>query len=333
VFATFPTGSRPGELVLRDFDADGRLDYATVSEGANCVSVGLGHGDGSFDAAPSAYVVGTYASGLAAGDFDGDGDVDLAAGWKYGVRVLFNQGNGAFTAGPAQLFGYYNKRLAAGDFDLDGKLDLSATFASSGDVKILAGSGTGTFSVYRAYPAGTQTYALALGDWNDDSILDLLTADNNGSDARIWSSECGTWSYCTAKTNSLGCVPQIGFSGSPSASAGSGFLVSASNLRNNQSGMLLYSVHGRAATPFHGGILCLAGPFNRTAVQNSGGSPAGADCTGQLSYDFNVRIASGIDPALVPGVHVDVQYYTRDSGFAPPDNIGLTNALEFTIGP
>ena len=29
--------------------------------------------------------------------------------------------------------------------------------------------------------------------------------------------------YCTAKTNSLGCLPTIGFTGAPSASAGSGF--------------------------------------------------------------------------------------------------------------
>jgi hypothetical protein len=202
------------------------------------VSVVFGHGDGSFATTAAAYVIGTYPSGLAAGDFDRDGDIDLIAGSKYGLRVLVNQGNGTFVAGPVQFFAYYSKSLAVGDFNQDGQADVLATFAGSADVKILAGNGNGTFAVNRSYPAGTQVYAMTLGDWNGDSILDFAVADSNGSDVRIWSSKCGTWTYCTAKTNSLGCVPQIGFTGTPSMTAGSGFVISASNIRNDQSSML-----------------------------------------------------------------------------------------------
>jgi hypothetical protein len=56
--------------------------------------------------------------------------------------------------------------------------------------------------------------------------------------------------YCTAKLNSLGCTPTIGFSGASSASAGSGFTVSCSNMRNNKSGLMLYGISGPATTPF-----------------------------------------------------------------------------------
>jgi hypothetical protein len=141
----FPAGSMPSNMVLVDLNGDGALDYATVNEGANSVSVVFGHGDGTFETTALNYVVGTYPSGFTSGDFNGDGKVDLAVGWKYGMRVLVNQGHGTFANGPLHQFGYYNKGLVAGDFNHDGKLDLLATFATSADLKLLAGSGNADF--------------------------------------------------------------------------------------------------------------------------------------------------------------------------------------------
>ncbi len=60
--------------------------------------------------------------------------------------------------------------------------------------------------------------------------------------------------YCTAKLNSLGCTPRIGFVGFPSASAGFGFVVKAINVINNEPGLMLYGNAGRAAAPFVGGL-------------------------------------------------------------------------------
>ena len=140
--------------------------------------------------------------------------------------------------------------------------------------------------------------------------------------------------YCTAKVNSLGCTPQIGGSGTPSASQGSGFLVTAASLINQKFGLLLYSTAGPAATPFQGGTLCLAAPLKRTPGANTGGSPATvSDCSGALAFDFNQRIASGVDPALVAGARVWCQHYARDPGFPPPGNTSLTAGLEFAIEP
>src|SRR5690349_10625292 len=196
-----PSGAKPGNMVLVDLNGDGALDYSTINGIGSSVSVVFGHGDGSFDSSAASYVFGTYPSGLACGDFDLDGDTDLAVGWKYGLRVLLNQGDGTFTNGPAHAFGYYNKSLAAGDFNQDGKLDLVATFASPGELAILAGDGNANFSLYQSFPAGAQAYAMAIGDWNRDSILDAATADNSSNEIRIWSSHCGTAIYCTAKVN------------------------------------------------------------------------------------------------------------------------------------
>ncbi|HVS11630.1 MAG TPA: choice-of-anchor B family protein [Planctomycetota bacterium] len=141
-------------------------------------------------------------------------------------------------------------------------------------------------------------------------------------------------SYCTAKVNSLACVPQIGFSGIPSASAGAGFSISAVNALNQKNGLLFYGKSGSQALPFQGGFLCVKAPTIRTPVQASGGTPQpGSDCTGTFDIDFNAWIASGADPALIAGAQVWAQYWSRDPGFAPPDNTNLTDALAFTVQP
>ena len=136
--------------------------------------------------------------------------------------------------------------------------------------------------------------------------------------------------YCTAKVNSAGCTPAMAFAGSPSASAGSGFDLSASQILDNKFGLLFYSKTGPDSSPFMGGTLCVKPPLVRTPIQNSGGSPP---CGGTFSFDFNAYIASGADPALISGQQVWSQYWSRDPGFAPPDNTNPTDAVEFTIQP
>ncbi|MEO6709705.1 MAG: hypothetical protein ABI054_07485, partial [Planctomycetota bacterium] len=145
-------------------------------------------------------------------------------------------------------------------------------------------------------------------------------------------------SYCTAKLNSLGCLPSILSSGVPSASAGSGFVVQGSNVRNVKPGLLLYGVNGRASTPFQGGFLCMSPGVRRSTPLNSGGSPSGNDCTGVYSIDMNAFAVGALGgtplPALtVAGTRVDCQFWGRDQGFSVPNNSTLTNALEYTTCP
>ena len=141
----------------------------------------------------------------------------------------------------------------------------------------------------------------------------------------------GMQTYCTAKTSSQGCTPLIGWSGQPpSASAGSGFLLTASNLLQQTTLLFCYGTSGPAALPFHGGTLCVLPPLRRGPPLTSAGSKA---CWGGANFDFNAWIASGIDPSLGPGVEVHAQAWFRDPGFAPPDDVGLTPGLRFVIGP
>ncbi|MEO6711350.1 MAG: hypothetical protein ABI054_02585 [Planctomycetota bacterium] len=143
--------------------------------------------------------------------------------------------------------------------------------------------------------------------------------------------------YCTAKTNSLGCVPMIASAGVPSVSAGAGFTVAASSVINNKPGLMIYGDAGQAAIPLSGGLLCVSAPVHRTIGLNSGGS-AGNDCTGVYSIDMNAFLVGALGGAPsaflgVPGTVVDSQFWGRDNGFAAPNNATLSDGLEWTVGP
>jgi hypothetical protein len=139
--------------------------------------------------------------------------------------------------------------------------------------------------------------------------------------------------YCTSQPNSIGCIPAIGFSGVPSATAGSGFFVTASSVLNHRAGLLFYGTAGPASAPLGLGTRCVAAPLRRTPIQDSGGNPGASDCSGRFSFDFNAWIASLADPSLVPGQDVWAQYYSRDPGFAPPNNTNVTDAVRFVVCP
>jgi hypothetical protein len=134
--------------------------------------------------------------------------------------------------------------------------------------------------------------------------------------------------YCTSKVNSQGCTPSIGATGTPSASAGSGFVLTTTNELDNQLGLYFYSRSAANSAPFQGGTLCGTRPLMRTPVQDSGGTPP---CGGAYTMDFNAYIAGGADPALVPGQPVWVQTWSHDP--ASPSTTNLSDAITFTICP
>lgn len=165
------------------------------------------------------------------------------------------------------------------------------------------------------------------------SATNLVAGDTNVSDDIFLIDRTCTGAistYCTAKTNSLGCLPSIGSIGLPSQSGMDNFYVTASNVLNNKLGMMLWSL-APANNPFGGGTLCLLQPIVRTPAQNSGGSTSGTDCTGTYSYHFSQSYM--IQQLLAANTTIYAQYWSRDPGFVIPNNIGLTNGLRFTICP
>lgn len=138
--------------------------------------------------------------------------------------------------------------------------------------------------------------------------------------------------YCSARTNSLGCTPAVGWSGLPSASPLSSFSITLAHSLNQRPGLLVYGLNGPAALPQLGGLVCVAPPLRRSPMLSSGGAPVGLDCSGAFSFDFGALIASGSDPALVAGALVHAQWLVRDPG-NPAGSFNSSDALRFTIAP
>ena len=233
----------------------------------------------------------------------------------------------------------------AKELEVTGFQELGTSVAIAGDTAVIGSpeEGQGRVHVYRrsgttwskaaeyvsptAQPAGRFGSSVALEGAR------LVVGEENVPQTHFLSLQ---WleppsSYCTAKVNSQGCTPAIGFTGCPSATDPNPFDVTAVQVVNNKSGTFFYGLNGPKSTPFQGGTMCVQGPRRRTPLQSSGGNPPPNDCSGVFSYDFNARIQSGADPNLVPGARVNAQYWYRDSGSS--FDIGLSDAIEFDILP
>jgi Tol biopolymer transport system component len=138
--------------------------------------------------------------------------------------------------------------------------------------------------------------------------------------------------YGPAKLNSQRCFPWISWTGVPSASGGSGFLVRADGKLNQVRGLFLYGYRTLPGSALYPNLL-VRPPLFRLPGASTGGSAAGSDCSGSLQVDFNAWVASGVDPRLVAGATVYGQFWSRDPGFAAPADYGFTDAVEITLLP
>jgi hypothetical protein len=118
------------------------------------------------------------ASGVAVGDVNGDGILDLVTSnaSTSNISVLLGRGKANFGAAAVFPTGTQPESLALADFNKDGKLDVVTANFEAGSISVLFGNGDGTFQTAQNFPAGIQTQSVAVGDVNNDGIPDIVVS-------------------------------------------------------------------------------------------------------------------------------------------------------------
>ncbi len=133
--------------------------------------------------------VGTNPSGIARGDFNGDGKLDIAVADQGSnkISILLGNGDGTFTAGTSIATGTQPGALVAADFNGDGKLDLAVADIANSRILVVLGRGDGTFVPAHVIDCSllpdcgntVDPISIAAGDFNNDGHVDLAVV--NGS--------------------------------------------------------------------------------------------------------------------------------------------------------
>ena len=145
---------------------------------------------------------------------------------------------------------------------------------------------------------------------------------------------CGIVSnYCTAGTSASGCTPTLSTSGTPSATAATGFVVSASGIEGNKDGLFFFGTNGKQSTSWGNGtsFQCVIPPVIRTGLQLGNGSSG--FCDGSFSQDLTAVWAA--KPSKNPGVgaQVQMQLWYRDPQNTSNQTTSLSDAIEFEVCP
>jgi len=193
-YLTGPTGQGPDCVAAVDVNHDGKLDLVVLDAESGEISVLLGNGDGTFQAAAQFPVgVGTIPQSFVVADFNGDGNVDVVATSGSFVYALLGDGDGTFQQATQSPMVNVAEWITTGDFNHDGKLDVAVTSNFASDVFVLLGNGDGTFQNATSYSAGSSIAHLITADLNGDNALDLAVTNYNGSVSILMGNGDGTF--------------------------------------------------------------------------------------------------------------------------------------------
>jgi|GEM_PF-1329996 len=223
----FPYGTYSGPVVFEtgDVDNDGKTDVVVVNYNDNLISVyhntsTPGAIDGATVTHVAAFSGGATPQGVALGDADGDGRLDIAIN-NYGnntvyiYRNLSSPGVVSFESPYGYSTGYYPVTgLAFQDFDLDGKVDLA--FTNSGDatfsvMKNVGSPGAINFNTRVDYYYGANPQGLVAGDLDGDGKPDIAIANRDAYTVTVF-----------RNTSSYGVIDASSFELTPTLSAGAG---------------------------------------------------------------------------------------------------------------
>jgi hypothetical protein len=291
------------------------------------VTILLGKGDGTFTESSSYTPKFSDPTNAAVGDFNSDGNSDLAVTISDSdyVAILLGNGSGGFTVSGIPA-GQYPVSIVVGDFNGDGIPDLAVGGGQNADtLTILLGNGDGSFTAAKNSPitmsVGTfdNPDGIRLGDFNGDGKMDLAVAGGgNPAVTILLGNGNGTFSNATnspVTLNSTALALSVGdFNGDGIADLA---VVVGSTpgtmaiLLGNGNGTFTQLASGPVPTGELGGAFLAVGDFNGDGLTDiSVLSEAEASASVLLSQltETATATATGISPLGTGTQQVDASY-------------------------
>jgi hypothetical protein len=296
----YSTGNNnQSNLIVLDVDRDGTLDIITTDSLSFSIKILLGNGDGTFR--PGQQLTGAFGL-LTSGDFNNDGNVDLAVSGG-NLTVYYGNGDGTFHIDPIISLRAESNAIAAGDLNSDGKTDLvvaeGTSFQPNNFIQVFLGNGDGTFQSPISYTVGESPDSIAIADLNGDGRVDLAIANESNDVSVLLGNGDGTFRIPTNYVS--GVIP-----------------VSLAVADFNHDGKLdLATVNGGAAIGGGGTIGVLLGNGDGTfqgGLDVDAGLPASSVGVGDLNGDGKLDVVVA-DPFES---QVNVFLRNSDGTFRPP---------------
>jgi len=179
-------GSGAADLLVADFNDDGKPDLALADSAGGQVRIHLNDGLGAFDDAKAfpeentPYERWDRPVALAVAPlFNGSLDLIVADPIAQSISLLSNDGLGAFNGDRSDIYiGHALADVIAADFDADGDADLATANWDDASITVLYNGGRGTFSSRATLRVPEGPMALAASDLNADDRRDLVVANS-----------------------------------------------------------------------------------------------------------------------------------------------------------